>query len=268
MRKLITVGIAAAFIGIAAARGFAHFNIILPADYGVWQARKGEQVKYRFIWGHGYEHIWFDATLPDEFVAIAPSGGKTDLKGALAPIKVKGADGKEYRAYEFAYTPRERGDHILAMKAAMLWDEEAGVFLQDFAKSVLHVQDKLNWDRKVGHKLELVPLSRPYGLQKGGTIQMMVLLDGKPLPGCEVEFEKFQPACPDEDDLPGEEFITYEAKSDPNGIVTFGLTEEGWFALTAVRDSGKKIEKEGHEGDLVYRATFWINVTPFAGIKH
>ena len=251
----------------AVSPALAHFNIILPDDYGAWLATKGDTVPYRFIWGHGYEHVWFDAAKPVALFAVSPSGGKADLLSELRPIKVRGADEQDYGAYSFDLEATERGDYVVAMKAALIWDEGEEVFLQDYAKSILHVQTKLGWDRALGLKFEIVPLTRPYGLQVGGVIQMQLLYDGEPLPGCEVEFEKLQPDIPDESDLPGEEFITFEAKGDPNGIVTFGLHEEGWFAITAVRETGKEITSDGHTGNLIERSTFWINVAPLTVVS-
>jgi len=247
---------------LAVLPALAHFNVILPQDYAEWSVAKGDTVTYRFLWGHGYEHIWFDAAKPVSLFALTPTGVKVELLDKLDRASVIGEDKSQHKAYSFKLDVEERGDYIVAMKAALIWDEDEEVFLQDYAKSVLHVQDKLGWDRSAGLAFELVPLTRPYGLQVGGVIQLLVLRDGKPFPGCEVEFEKLQPFIPDEYDLPGEEFITFEAKSDPNGVVTFGLHEEGWFAVTAVHDTGTEITQGTHTGELIDRSTFWINVAP------
>ncbi|MBN1491012.1 MAG: DUF4198 domain-containing protein [Phycisphaerae bacterium] len=244
-----------------------HFHVLVPQEYEQWSARRGRPVACRLVWGHGYEHIWMDATRPAELTAIAPDGQRVDLLANLKPTKVRAADGKDYAAFEFAYTPAMRGDHTLALKAALLWDDKDEVFLQDYAKSVLHVQDKINWDCRAGHAFELVPLTRPYGLQRGHVMRMLVLHEGKPLAGCLVEFEKLQPTIPDASKLPGEEFITFEARSDVNGIVAFGLHDEGWFALTAIHETDTKIDRDGHTGPLVERATFWIHVAPRTGIE-
>ncbi len=180
----------------------AHFNVMLPQDYGQWSARRGESISCRLVWGHGYEHAWIDARTPAELVAISPVGKRTDLMPALKPTKVVAADGKACGAFAFAYQPQERGDHVLALKAALLWDADDGIFLQDYAKSILHVQDKTGWDRRVGHKFELVALNRPYAMLRGQVIRMLVLYDGKPLPNCESRSSgsrrrlRRRPTCP------------------------------------------------------------------------
>ena len=257
--------LAAVLSGPAAVR--AHFNVLLPARYEQWRASRGQEVPLRLLWGHGYEHAWLDARRPAELVAISPTGKVTNLIDAIKPATVRSADGKERSAFGFTYRPAERGDHILAMRAALLWDEEEEVFLQDYAKSVLHVQDKVGWDRRVGHPLELVPLNRPYGLLPGQIVRMLVLRDGKPLPGCAVEIEKLSATPPAESELPGEEFITFEAVSDSVGVVVFGMHDEGWFALTATHPTDRQVEHDGHKGRLVERATFWIHVVGASGAK-
>jgi len=244
-----------------------HFHVLLPASYEQWSAAKGRPVPYRLLWGHGYEHIWMNAARPAELFAVTPDGKRTDLLSRLTPTQIPAADGKNYGAFAFTWQPEARGDTWFGLKSTPIWDEQESVFLQDYAKSVLHVQDKAGWDTKLGQKFELVPLNRPYALQKGQAIRAVVLYDGKPLADCEVELEKLQPRIPAESELPGEEFITFEAKTAAGGIVVFGLHEEGWFALTATHEADKQIEQDGHKGNLVERATLWIYVAPLTTVK-
>lgn len=53
-----------------------------------------------------------------------------------------------------------------------------------FIKGLIQVGDKQDssFGKKLGFKLELIPLSNPYSKKTGDTIQFQVLLDGKPLP--------------------------------------------------------------------------------------
>jgi cobalt/nickel transport protein len=244
----------------------AHFHVLLPQAYEQWSAGKGRSTPFRLLWGHGFEHAWMNAEKPAELFAVSPDGRRTDLLAALKPTAVRAADGKDYGAFGFEYVPKERGDHWVALKSALIWDEQESVFLLDYAKSVLHVQDKAGWDRAIGQPFELVPLNRPYGLLRGQLIRCVVLRRGKPLPGCEVELEKLQPRILKESELPGEEFIAFEAKSDANGVVAFGLHEEGWFAITAIHETEEEeITQNGHKGKLVERATLWIHVAGQAG---
>jgi cobalt/nickel transport protein len=255
----IAAGAAAAVLAIVAGV-FAHFNVLLPQDYARYETRKGQAIPFRMLWGHGYEHIWFDATPPRLLTAIAPDGSTTDLRGDLEPITVRAADGRMARAFAFTFTPERRGDYVLRLDAAPVWDEEEKHWLQDYAKTVLHVQAKGGWERVVGQPLEVVALTRPYALHVGQVVKVRVLSNGKPLAGCDVEFEKFQPKIPVESSLPPEPMITFETRTDELGYAVVGMYGTGWFALTAVHPTDKTMDKDGHKGPIVERATLWIHV--------
>lgn len=47
------------------------------------------------------------------------------------------------------------------------------------------------WDEPGGLKTEIVPLTRPFGNYPGNVFQGRVVLDGKPIPGAEVEVEYY-----------------------------------------------------------------------------
>ena len=98
----------------------------------------------------------------------------------------------------------------------------------------------------------------------GGRIRrpLVIVKDGKPMPDCLVEFEKLQAKIIPKKDIPPEEFITFEAKTDSSGVVTFGVYEHGWFAITAVYDTRTVVRHGSHEGNLILRSTLWVNSVP------
>ncbi len=259
MSKIWKAAIVLMFCAFSAS---AHYHAIAPEDYGKWQIRKGEQVPYQLIWGHGFEHIWFNIVKPQSFEAIDPEGKKTDLIPLLKEIKVKAVSGEEFLAYSFELKPEARGDYILSLVAGPQWDEEDGVWLQDYAKAVMHVQAEMDWDRAAGTPLEVMPLSRPYGFLPGGALSFRVLKNGKPLAGVRVERELYMAKTPAESDLPSEPFIAYSARSNAAGEVTFSFPTAGWYGITAMAEPGGKMAKDGHEGPVVERATMWVYVSP------
>jgi len=257
IKIMAVLSAATLMIALAAA---AHYHSITPETYGKWRARKGEKVTCRMVWGHGFEHIWFDIEKPRSFVAIAPDGTKTDLAKALKPIKVSSTAGGEFKAYEFDYTPASRGDHLLALQAGLQWDEEEGAWLSDSAKAVLHVQAESGWDRRAGHELEVVPLSRPYGLVPGDLFRFRVLYKGGPATGVRVERELLSPAPPKPSELPTEVFIAISSNTDERGMAAFTFPGSGWYGITAVRHTDRELERGGRKGKIIERATFWVYV--------
>lgn len=227
----------------------AHYHMLLPSSASV---KRGEAVTLLYRWGHPFEAQLFDADTPQQLIALAPDGTKTDLLKSLE--KDASAD---KLAYKLRFTPPERGDYLLLMNHAPVWMEEDSEFLQDSVKVVLHVQAQKGWDTAAGQAFELVPLTRPYGLRAGTVFQAQVLVDGKPAPGCMVEIERRNEKAPKE--LPADEHITRTAKTDPNGVVTCTLSEPGWWCVTAQRDGGMR-ERDGKSYPVRRRATLWVFV--------
>ncbi len=61
--------------------------------------------------------------------------------------------------------------------------EEEQEFLEDSIKVVVHVQAQKGWDASAGDAIEIMPLTRPYGLQPGMVFQVQALWQQKPLAG-------------------------------------------------------------------------------------
>src|SRR5262245_18837484 len=110
--RCILLALAAA--GLAAGPAAAHYTMLLPQTAS---ARKGQTVTVVYQWGHPFEHQLFDAPAPKSLSVIAPEGKKTDLKRSLKKTTVPGPGGKKVIAYEFSFTPRQRGDYVFVLSA-------------------------------------------------------------------------------------------------------------------------------------------------------
>ena len=260
MKKFIIPAMIAIMAIAAAAE--AHYHVIVPHDYSQWKARKSEKVPMNLIWGHGYEHIWFDIEKPLSFEVIKPGGERSDLMKSISGTMIKSVTGEKKKAYKFEYKPTERGDHIFVLDAGWQWDEEDSAWLKDYARAVLHVQAESDWGREVGLPLEVVPLSRPYGVVKGDALSFQVLHDGDPVSGIRVEREIYNQLTPSPDSLPGEEFIAYSAVTGPDGTVAFSFPTSGWHGITAIMETEKTRDAGGHQGKIIERSTMWVYVSP------
>jgi cobalt/nickel transport protein len=223
--------LALALVGMLARAAGAHFNMLLPDKASVGKA----PVTIVYQWGHPFEHQLFDAPAPQSVSVLAPDGKKTALAGMLKEIKVPGED----------------------RKVRPIWMGEEEQFFQDAVKVVLHVQAQGGWDAAAGQDFELVPLTRPYGLEPGMVFQAQALAGGKPLAGALVEVERYNAAPPKE--LPPDEHITRTARTDPNGVVTCTLTDPGWWCVTAERDGGTR-QHDGKAYPVRQRSTLWVFV--------
>jgi cobalt/nickel transport protein len=250
---------------IGATPSFAHYNMLLPDK--AW-AQKDEKVTFTYQFGHPFEHELFDAPKPAGLMVHLPSGKleTLDVDKTLTKVEVPGADGKKVAAWRFDYTPAERGDHVFLMKTARIKHEE-GKFLEDTVKVVLHVQTQNGWDwnsfkMDFDKGADIVPYTRPYGLLAGMVFRGRVICfprdeGGVNGPGnLRIEVEKYNVKpnrYPSNRDLPPDELITFQTKTDGTGLFVTTLPEPGWWAVTAIRRS------QG-EADVSRRATLWVHV--------
>ena len=181
------------WIVVLVPQGMAHFNMLFPESASV---KRGEPVTLIYQWGHPFEHQLFDAPKPERLLVLAPDGKKTDLTKSLEKIEKETADKKKIAAYRLRFTPEQRGDYTFLLSTPPIWMKEDSEFLQDTVKVVLHVQTQKGWDAWFDEKLELSPLTRPYGLQAGMVFQAQALREGKGLAGTHVEIERYNDKPP------------------------------------------------------------------------
>jgi len=227
----------------------AHYNMLIPQAAS---AKRGQEVDIDYQWGHPFEHQLFDAPAPRELWQLSPSGTRTNVLRQLR---------KQSRPGPATFFPRlqakERGGYLFGLVTTPIWMEEEHEFVEDFVKTVVHVQAQRGWDARLGMEFELVPLTRPYGLTAGCVFQTQALRAGKPLADVLVEVERYNPEPPKS--LPPDEQITRTLRTDPSGVATCTLAEPGWWCITAQRLEGTR-SHNGEPAPVRQRATFWVFV--------
>ncbi|MBL8864267.1 MAG: DUF4198 domain-containing protein [Planctomycetia bacterium] len=231
----------------------AHYHVLLPDKTDV---AAGEEVKWTFRFGHPFEHEFFDASAPAAVYVVHPDGTRTDLTKSIEKYTFAGSGGKMVAGYRFAFAPPKRGDYTLVAVAPAVTVQGEDLPLKDVVKCVLHVRTQNGWDQRVVDAktapIELSPLTRPYGLMPGATVQVeaeTAAAERKPIVRCEIEIEKYNSAPPKA--LPPDEFVTRTARTDRAGSASVTLLESGWWAITANHDDGK----------VRHRSTFWMLVS-------
>ena len=218
--------------------------------------KQGDTATFLYLWGHPFEHQLFDAPMPQDVAVLTPAGLKIGLTRTPKKVTMETAEAKA-AAYRFDFMPNQRGDFVFLLSVPPQWMEEEQEFFHDSVKVILHVQAQKGWDQAAGQAFELLPLTRPYGLQAGMVFQAQALVEGKPLPGSLVEIEHYNATAPKQ--LPPDEHITRTVKTDPNGVATVTLPEAGWWAITAVRDGGTRV-RDGKNYPVKTRSTLWVPV--------
>jgi len=221
----------------------AHMHTLIP-DHAF--LRKGRLFSIRYLYCHPYEHELLTQKKPAELFVISPRGETEDLLPSLKEAK---------EGFTVAFRPMERGDYYLVLRAHPLVEE--GTVIRASAKVVLHVQAQKGWDRRAGKGLDIVPLTRPYGLRPGTAFRARVTWNGEPVAGVHVEIEKYNPAPPKE--LPDDAFVTGVVKTDKEGIFVATPTEPGWWSVTVRRPCGKET-RAGKRLESEAVLTFWFPV--------
>ncbi len=223
----------------------AHFTMILPkldAKAEDYLAELGETKELYILWGHPFEHVLFDC--PNVEVTLRdPDGNVKTL--TPKPVEVEGV-----KAWKVSFKVEKMGDYIVAVK---LYAKDHN--LLDYTKAIVHCGEEAwkGWDAVLGQEVEVIPYTRPYGIEEGFVFRGKALFNGKPLANAVVEVEKYH--TKDEAEpivkLAEEKFkqdppmmFTRVVKTDENGEFSYTLDESGIWFIGAYAESGG-IEKRG-----------------------
>ncbi|RJP25343.1 MAG: DUF4198 domain-containing protein [Candidatus Abyssobacteria bacterium SURF_5] len=236
-----------------AAPAYGHFQMLVPSTDIVSPA-DNKEVSLRLMFIHPMEGTAMDMAEPAEFGVFA-GGKKHDLLKSL-----EGAPCKGRSAFQASYTIRRPGDHVFYVKPAPYWEPAEGLMIVHYTKVVVNALGlEEGWDAELGYEMEIVPLTRPYGLWAGNLFRGIVKKNGVPLPFAEVEVEyynqdgKVQP--------PADPFITQVIKTDAGGVFSYAMPRAGWWGFSALSESEHKLKNpDGEEVPVEVGGLMWINV--------
>ncbi|GAQ94735.1 cobalt/nickel transport protein [Thermodesulfovibrio aggregans] len=234
------------FTGVA----FAHFGVIMPSDDIIGE-KDPKKITLKVYFMHPFEQEWLNMEKPKTF-GVMLGDEKTDLLNTLVNKKVKGKS-----AWETTFTIKRPGDYIFYLEPEPYWEPAEEKFIAHYPKVVVQALGKEEgWDKEVGLPIEIVPLTRPYGLWVGNVFQGVVKVNGKPLPFADVEVEYFNEGGKVK--APKEPYITQVIKADANGVFTYAIPKAGWWGFAALTDAPYKIKKDGKEYPVEIGGIIWV----------
>ena len=253
MKKWLFFGVMGLFIFQFHFQVLAQFVMIIPSDSMVMQ-EEDREVKVNLSYSHPFEGEGMDLEKPSQF-SVKNNRWKKNLVSSLEKTHVMG-----HKGWETTYRLAQSGAYIFYMEQETLWVPDEDRFVSHNAKTVVAVSgSEEGWDDTVDLTMEIVPLTRPFGLYTGNVFQGIVILDRKPLPFLKVEISYYN-----EDGkavAPADFLITQVVKTDSNGVFTYAAPRAGWWGFMA-RNSSRKMKKRGGEQkDLEFRATLWVEFT-------
>ena len=162
-----------------------------------------------------------------------------------------------HKAWTLKYKINRPSVYAFYMEPKPYWEPAEDCFIVHYTKTIVAAfGDEAGWDEPLGIKTEIVPLTRPFGLYAGNTFQGIVLLDGQPVPGSEVEVEYYNK---DQKTMaPNNYMVTQVIKADKNGVFTYTAPKEGWWGFAALNTSGKKIKYKGQDKEVELGAVLWV----------
>ena len=102
-----------------------------------------------------------------------------------------------------------------------------------------------------------MPLTRPFANYTGNVFRGRVMLDGKPVPGAEVEVECYNKGKAHA--APNDFFVTQVVKADENGVFSYGIPWAGWWGFAALNTAAEKMEYKGEAKEVELGAVIWVN---------
>jgi len=256
--KRLMLGVAAAALWAGPAH--AHFQLVHTPEVNL--ARPAE-VPFALVFWHPMDNGYaMDMGEPEAFFHVF-RGERTDLMDTLEPATFQSAENTA-RAYKATVPVRRAGDYVFVVEPAPYYEESEDIFIQQITKSYVNRGGlPTGWSEPVGVATEIVPLNKPTNVLAGSTFSGVVMGDGEPVPGIEVEIE-YLTVEPDVATLsvgeaepvvaepPGGTLV---AVTDADGRFTFGIPRAGFWGFAAL-GSGPETEHEGKE--LSQDAVLWV----------
>jgi cobalt/nickel transport protein len=248
MRKaVLSVCFLSMFFSSAAS---AHFGMVISSGATVMDAASAN-ISLQLSFSHPMEMQGMPLARPESF-EVYLEGKAENLLSVLKAAKVMGQD-----AWTAQYTIRRPGVYQFVMKPVPYWEPAEDCFIQHFTKTyVAAFGEEEGWSEPLGLKTEIVPLTRPFGNYAGNIFQGQVLLDGRAVPGADVEVEFYN-----KDGLlkaPDAYFVTQTVKTDSNGVFSYSVPFAGWWGFAALNTAGEKMNHNGTPKDVELGAVLWL----------
>jgi hypothetical protein len=164
----------------------------------------------------------------------------------------------ELPAKDFAeYLEDEKATAALAAHRRGPGDQPGREFYTKFAKTFIEVAGGVpqkGYNQRVGHKLEIVPLSNPCGWKVGDNVKVRVLRDGQPASGLRISSGH--------EGLDKHTYVEH-ATTDIDGAARFKLSSPGlWFFRThTIHTIGEQPAYAQPDAPKADWESFWASMT-------
>ena len=249
MWKLLPICLAVLFLWTSQAQ--AHFGLVIPSSSTVTE-KKDANLHLDIAFIHPMEQQGMDMGKPKKLTVTA-NGATEDLTAKFAAAKML-----DHAAWQAAYAIKKPGVYQFAMEPEPYFEAAEDCFIIHYTKTVVAAFGaEEGWDKPLGLKTEIVPLTRPFANYAGNVFRGRVLLDGKPVAHCPVEVEYNNTGK--KRTAPNEYFVTQTVMTDENGIFAYAVPWDGWWGFAALNTAAEKLAFKGENKDVELGAVIWVN---------
>jgi cobalt/nickel transport protein len=230
----------------------AHFGMIVPETNLPTPQKKAIGLDIRF-W-HPMDDEGMDMAKPR--LEAVSEGRKTDLSGLLKETKIEGKT-----AWTAVWEAKAPGVTAFLVSPQPYFEPAEDTFIVHYSKTYVSALGKdEGWDKPVGAKVEIVPLTRPFGIFAGMSFTGKALFKGKPLANAVVEVEWFNKGGTVK--LPDPAYGSQAVKTDDKGVFTFTLPWAGWWGFAVLTEDDAKMKKDGKDKPVELGGILWLFAHP------
>ena len=228
---------------------WAHFQVILPSK-SIIEDQKDATITLHYEFTHPFEQTLMNMVKPQE-AAVFVEGSSHSL---LTTLTHKNSQGLSM--WESTFTCKQPAVYQFYVDPVPYFEASEGKFIRHQTKVIIDAYGAgEGWDKPIGLKAEIIPLTRPYGLYQGNIFSAKVLYKGKIAPHTQVEVELYNTHGYK---APSEAHITQVVTTDDNGIFHFVMPKSGWWGFAALIDDDMTITREKKTYPVELGALLWI----------
>lgn len=245
----LAVSLGLLLVGLSPAQ--AHFGMLIPATSTITE-KAASNLVLNLAFAHPREGRGMRMEKPRAFT-VWHDGKAQNLLDALRETKLH-----DNLAWQASYRIQRPGVYQFAVEPEPYFEPAENCYIIHYAKTaVAAFGGEDGWGEPLGLKTEIVPLTRPFANYAGNVFAGRVLLDGKPVPGAEVEVEYW-----DRDGkrpVPNEYYTTQVVRADANGVFVYGVPWPGWWGFAALSQGDARLGPDGKEASVELGAVLWLN---------
>lgn len=235
-------------------RSGAHFQMVIPAD-DIVQQSEARNVSIDILFWHPFAGRGMSMVAPVRF-GVMTRTTNIDLLNLLKTKTFYDSEGQAKEGFNLTYRFKRPGDHIFYVEPKPYWDAAEEIFIVHYTKVVVNAYGlHEGWDKPVGLKTEIIPLTRSYGLYAGNAFQGLVVVNNKPAGFTPVEVEYYNRDGKVQSSSP---MATQVVKTDANGVFTYVMPLVGWWGFAALSADETSMIHAGKSYPVEIGAVFWV----------